>query len=82
MILARTVIMKEGSQIHNSSLLKTDQPHLLKKALTLIGETLMGVQGKKNRLFLKGDSKAIPNPPSVRASRMPWLTVRKKKKIK
>jgi len=53
MILASTVIMKEGSHIHNSSLLKTDHPHLLKKALTRIGETLMGVQEKKNILFLK-----------------------------
>jgi hypothetical protein len=47
MILANTRIIKEGIQIHKSSFLKTDQPHWLKKNWMLMGETLMGVQGKK-----------------------------------
>jgi hypothetical protein len=38
---------KLGSQTQKNSLFMTDTPHLLKKALIPIGETSMGVHGKK-----------------------------------
>jgi hypothetical protein len=43
----RRITMNDGSQTHWSSLTTTASPHLLKKALTPIGETSIGVQGKK-----------------------------------
>ena len=49
----------------------TARPHLLKKAPIPIGETSIGVQGKKCLELSKGLSKAIPNPPFVSASRSP-----------
>ena len=67
----RTTIMKDGSHIHWSSLLMTARPHLLKKALTPIGETTIGVQGKKCLVLSNGLNKAIPNPPLVNASKTP-----------
>jgi hypothetical protein len=70
-IVERKTIRKDGSPIHKSSLLITIKPHLLKKALTPIRETIIGVQGKKYLVFSKGDSRAIPKPPFVEASRMP-----------
>ena len=69
--VARTTIMKAGSHTHWSSLLMTAKPHLLKKALTPIGETSMGVHGKKNLVLSNGLNKAIPNPPLVNASSNP-----------
>ncbi|MDI6889746.1 MAG: hypothetical protein QMC83_02235 [Thermodesulfovibrionales bacterium] len=71
MTLETTMIMKEGSQIHKNSLLITIKPHLLKKPLIPIGETIIGVQGKKYLLLSKGKSKGIPRPPFVKASRIP-----------
>ena len=41
--------------------------------LSPIGDTGIGVQGKKKRSLVNGDNKAIPRPPSVNASNMPWL---------
>jgi len=38
---------RQGSQIHTSSLLMTSSPHLLNIPAIPIGETTMGVQGKK-----------------------------------
>jgi len=66
-----TAIRKEGSQIQKSSLLSTDKPHVLRKPQIPTGETIMGVQGKKYLALSKGDNKAIPNPPFVKASRTP-----------
>jgi hypothetical protein len=63
--------MTAGSQIHCTSLRKTRMPVAEKKALILIGETRIGRQGKKYRLFSKGAKKATPRPPLVRASRRP-----------
>jgi hypothetical protein len=71
--------MRPGSQIHTSSFLNTDQPHGVKKDLILIGETWIGVHGKKYRFEEKGDKKATPYPPVVRASRKPWLAQARKK---
>jgi hypothetical protein len=39
----------------------------------------MGVQGRKKRVLSKGEKKATPRPPSVIASRRPWLAVARKK---
>jgi hypothetical protein len=49
----------------------TIKPHLLKKAPTLIGETIIGLQEKKYLVLSKGANRAIPKPPFVRASRIP-----------
>jgi hypothetical protein len=51
----------------------------VKKELILIGETWMGVHGRKYRFDEKGDKKATPRPPLVRASRKPWLAQARKK---
>ena len=66
-----TAIKKEGNHIHKSSLLITNKPHGLKNPLIPIGETMIGVHGKKYLALSKGDNKAIPNPPLVNASRTP-----------
>jgi hypothetical protein len=74
--------MRPGNQIHTSSFLNTDQPHGVKKDLILIGETWIGVQGRKYRLEEKGDKNATPLPPFVMASRRPWLVQTAKKRTK
>ena len=71
MTVDKTTIKKQGSQTHKSSLLITIKPHLLKKGPMPIGETTIGVHGKKYLVFSKGDNKAIPKPPLVKASRTP-----------
>jgi hypothetical protein len=43
----------------------------LTKDFTLIGETWIGVQGKKYRSDENGEKKATPRPPFVSASRKP-----------
>jgi hypothetical protein len=74
MILHRRTRTRPGSQIQTNSLFSTDHPRELKKDFMLIGETRIGVQGKKYRSDEKGDKKATPRPPFVSASRTPWLT--------
>ncbi len=37
------------------------------------GETTIGVQGEKCRVLSNGENKAIPKPPFVRVSSIPWL---------
>jgi hypothetical protein len=74
MILHRKTSMKPGSQIQTTSLFSTDHPRELRKDFMLIGETRIGVHGKKYRFDEKGERKATPRPPFVRASRTPWLT--------
>jgi len=51
----------------------------VKKDLILMGETWIGVQGRKYRFEEKGDKKATPLPPFVKASRKPWLAQARKK---
>ncbi len=75
----KITIKEEGSQIHKSSLLITMKPHLLKKAKILIGETMIGLQGKKYLVLSKGEKNAIPKPPLVKASRIPLVAVIKEK---
>jgi hypothetical protein len=75
-------IKEKGSQIHRSSLLITVKPHLLKKAPKLIGATIIGLQKKKYLVLSKGANRAIPRPPLVRASKMPWLADKRKKKMR
>ena len=77
-----TARMNAGNHTHINSLFKTSQPRLLKNALIPIGETAIGVQGKKYLSLLIGENNAIPSPPLVKASRIPWLAISKKKKIK
>jgi len=77
-----TAIKIEGSQIHKNSHFITIRPQLLNRPLIPKGETVIGVQGKKYLVSSKGDNKAIPNPPFVKASRIPWLADKRKKKIK
>jgi len=56
--------------------------HLEKKASIPIGETIIGLHGKKYLPLSNGDNRAIPKPPFVNASRIPWLADNKKKKMK
>jgi len=81
MAIETAVRMDAGSHTHINSLFKTDHPHLLKNALIPMGETAIGVKGKKYLSLLRGDNNAIPSPPLVKASRIPWLAVKREKKI-
>ena len=67
----KITIKEEGSQIHNISLFITIIPQWLSKPLMPKGETIIGVHGKKCLVLSKGNNKAIPNPPFVKASIMP-----------
>jgi hypothetical protein len=82
MILERRTKKRPGSQIQTNSLFRTTHPLELKKDFTLMGETWIGVQGRKYRLEEKGEKNATPRPPFVIASRRPWLiqTTKKRKK--
>jgi hypothetical protein len=44
-----------------------------------MGETEIGLQGKKYRVESNGAKKAIPSPPSVRESKNPWDMVTREK---
>jgi hypothetical protein len=69
----------EGSQIQSNSLRIVFKPHSLKNGRIPMGETRMGVHGKKYLVSSKGDNIAIPKPPLVNASRIPWVAVIRKK---
>ncbi len=56
-----------GTQIQRASLPRTNKPRELKKSAP-IGETSMGLHGKKNRSLLNGASSATPKPPLVSMS--------------
>jgi len=43
----RTTSREKGSHIHRSSLLMAAKPHLLKKALTPMGEAIIGGPSKE-----------------------------------
>jgi len=58
----------------------TSLPQGLKNPAKPMGDTFKGLQGKKYRVVSKGEKKATPQPPLVRASRTPWAEVSKKKK--
>ena len=57
----------------------TFNPHMLKNLLAPIGDTCIGLKGKKYRALSKGDKKATPKPPVVRASNTPCEAVHTKK---
>ena len=56
-------------------------PHSLKNAAIPMGDTLIGVYGKKYLVLSKGDKSAMPNPPDVNASKIPWVEVKTKKYV-
>ena len=60
----------DGSHTHLSSLSITRTPQLDKKFTTPIGDTSMGLQGKKYLSLLNGASSATPSPPFVSISRI------------
>jgi hypothetical protein len=69
----------DGIQIQTISLMITAQALLLEKNRSPIGETSIGVQGKKYRVLLNGARNATPKPPLVKASRTPCDAVATKK---
>jgi len=68
-----------GIQRKMASFIMTFKPQLEKKDFIPIGETPIGVTGKKYLVLSNGEKRAIPRPPFVRASRIPWLAVIRKK---
>jgi len=54
-----------GTQIHNSSLANTSTPRFVKNAVTLIGDTSIGRNGRKERADENGAKNATPSPPLV-----------------
>ena len=72
-------IIKPGRPIQTNSESNTDNPYLEKKLEIPMGETSMGCQGKKYLEVSKGEKKAMPKPPEVSASSIPWETVHRKK---
>jgi hypothetical protein len=67
------VIIAAGKHTHKSSLQITSSPRALKNE-SPIGETLIGRNGKKQRVLSNGAKNAMPKPPSVIASSssIPW----------
>ena len=63
--------INNGSHIYIISDIITRNPQSLMNALRPMGDTLIGVHGEKYRVLSNGDNRAMPNPPSVKASRMP-----------
>ena len=47
-----------------------------------MGDTFIGVQGKKCRVSSQGMKNATPNPPFVNASNIPWEAVQSEKNTK
>ena len=68
-----------GSQIHSSSVCRIANPCGVKKRVTAIGETRIGLHGRKYRVLSKGEKNATPSPPFVVASSKPWLAVARNK---
>ena len=64
-------IINDGSHIQTNSLFRVMSPHLLRNIVIPMGETRIGRHGKKYLVSSNGDRRAIPNPPLVKASRMP-----------
>lgn len=74
-------IVNTGIHTYIISLVSALNPLLLMNAFRPIGETFSGVHGKKYLVVSNGDNKAMPRPPSVIASRMPWLAEMMKKNM-
>jgi hypothetical protein len=62
----------DDNHTHSSSLINTRAPQSEKKLAILIGDTSMGLQGKKYRSLLNGENRATPNPPFVSISKSGW----------
>src|SRR5579859_722487 len=71
---------KPGSHTQSISLQITANPRGEKNAAP-IGDTTIGLHGKKYRVALKGEKNAMPSPPFVIASSTPWEAVIKKKRM-
>jgi hypothetical protein len=69
--LERTTRPIPGNQIQANSFFITDHPRMLKKDLIPIGETWMGVQGRKYRSDEREEKKATPRLVTVPSSRLP-----------
>lgn len=72
-----------GNQMSQNSEMSTLSPLAERKRDTPIGETSIGVSGRKYRSALKGQKNAIPRPPSVIASSTPWeqAPIKTKRKV-
>src|SRR5262245_46434183 len=57
--------ISDGNQTHNISFQSTCKPRAEKKPAP-IGETAIGLTGKKYRVLLNGAKNATPSPPSVK----------------
>src|SRR5687768_564281 len=77
-----TNINADGSHTHLSSLKITRTPHSEKKLPMPIGDTSIGLHGKKYLSLLNGANRATPNPPFVSMSSSGCESVDKNKKMK
>ena len=68
-----------GNHTDMISLVKARRPYSVRNGSRPIGETWMGLYGKKYLAASKGESRAMPNPPLVQASSKPCEAVMKKK---
>jgi hypothetical protein len=61
----------KGNQTHNISFTRISILLSLRNFFIPIGETLMGVTREKYLFSIKGERRAMPRPPLVKASRIP-----------
>jgi hypothetical protein len=64
-----------GTQIHGISLPKIRMARAENNPPMPMGETKIGLHGKKYRRGSKGEKNATPKPPFVSASKAPWEAV-------
>jgi hypothetical protein len=60
-------IINDGSHIQTSSLLRVISPHLLKNLVIPIGETRIGLHGKRYLVLSNGDRRAKEMRPEIHA---------------
>ena len=71
----------DGTHTHRNSFLRIEIPLTVKNRRIDIGDTRIGVHGRKYLVVSKGEKKATPSPPLVMESRSPWLAVARNKYI-
>lgn len=73
----------DGSHTHLNSLSITRIPHFEKKLATPIGDTSIGLHGKKCLSLLNGANSAIPRPPfvSISSNECESVDINRKRKI-